>query len=123
MVSLMIMIVAQGCYKVATVQIDNSPAVTKTVSFKTDIIPIISKNCALPGCHNSGGRAPVLQADNAYISLSSGNYLNKSTPSKSIIYLWLTGKEAVAMPMGAENNPSNINALVLAWIIQGAKNN
>jgi len=27
------------------------------------------------------------------------------------------------MPLGAANNPSNINNLMLAWIKQGAKNN
>jgi len=27
------------------------------------------------------------------------------------------------MPLGAATNPSNINALMLAWIKQGAKNN
>jgi len=115
--------VAPGCYKVATVQTDNSPAVTKTVSLTTDIIPIFSKSCALSGCHASGGQAPDLSAANAYNSLIKGNYTNKTSPSSSKLYLWLTGKEAGTMPLGAANNPSNINSLTLAWITQGAKNN
>jgi len=49
--------------------------------------------------------------------------VNMATPENSVVYLWLTGKEAISMPAGAANNPSNINALMLAWIKQGAKNN
>ncbi len=119
----MFLLLASGCYRVATVEIDNSPAVTKTVSFGTDCIPILNKSCALTGCHGAGGHVPDLTMANAYNSLISGNYIDKTKPSNSTIYLWLTGKKAVIMPMGAGNNPSNINALVLAWITQGAKNN
>ena len=119
----MVLFIVPGCYKVATVTIDNSPAVTKTVSLGGDLIPIFAKNCVLSGCHNSGGQAPDLSMSNAYNSLTTGNFINKTTPLNSTLYLWLTGKEAVAMPFGATNNPSNINAQVLAWITQGAKNN
>ena len=120
---IMALLIVPGCYKVATVQVDNSPAVTKTVSFSKDLVPIFSKNCALSGCHASGGQTPDLSSANAYNSLIKGNYTDKTTPSNSKLYLWLTGKEAIAMPMGAANNPSNINGLTLAWITQGAKNN
>ena len=121
--AVMTLLFVPGCYKVATVQIDNAPAITKTVSIDKDIIPIFSRSCALSGCHASGGHVPNLSAANAYNSLINGNYINKATPSSSLLYLWLTGKKAVTMPIGANNNPSNINALVLAWITQGAKNN
>ena len=113
----------QGCYKVATVVIDNSPAVTKTVSLTKDIIPVFSKSCALSGCHSAGGQTPDLSAANAYNSLVKGNFINKATPANSTLYLWLTGKEAETMPLGAAGNPSDINALALAWITQGANNN
>ncbi len=111
-----------SCTKDTTVLIDNSPAITTTVSFSKDIQPILTKSCALSGCHN-GAIAPDLSAANAYTSLESGNFLNTATPETSEVYLWLTGKRAIAMPAGASNNPSNINALMLAWIKQGAKNN
>lgn len=112
-----------ACYKVATVEVDNSPAVTKTVSFSKDIVPILTKSCALSGCHSSGGHTPDLSAASAYNALIAGNYINKNNPSNSVIYAWLTGKGTTKMPLGANNNPSNINALMLAWITQGAKNN
>jgi len=115
--------IAPGCYKVATVTVDNSPAVTKTVSLGTDLGPIFAKNCALSGCHSAGGQVPDLSGAGAFSSLTAGNFLNTTKPANSTLYLWLTGKESQAMPLGLANNPSNINALVLAWITQGAKNN
>lgn len=114
--------ILNSCTKTTTVPIDNSPAVTTTVSFSKDIEPILTKSCALSGCH-SGTIAPNLSATSAYDALIAGSFVNMATPENSVVYLWLTGKEAISMPAGAANNPSNINALMLAWIKQGAKNN
>jgi hypothetical protein len=119
----LVFLILPGCYKVATVTIDSSPAITKSVSFSKDMAPVFSKSCALAGCHGNGGHTPDLSAGNAYNALVKGNYINTATPEKSLLYLWLTGKEAEAMPLGTSNNPSNINALTLAWIKQGAVNN
>jgi hypothetical protein len=119
----MLLMVAQSCTDSTTVVVDNSPAVTKTVSFSTDIIPIFSKSCSLAGCHNTGGKAPDLTSDKAYASLTIGNYINLGTPKQSVVYLYLTGTKTPQMPLGTANNPGNINNLMLAWIQQGAKNN
>ncbi len=111
-----------SCSKTTTVIVDNAPAITETVQFSKTIAPILTQSCAASGCHG-GSVAPNLTAANAYNSLKTGNYINLSTPASSLVYLWLTGKESATMPLGAANNPSNINALILAWITQGAKNN
>jgi hypothetical protein len=111
-----------GCSKTTTVLVDNSPAITETVQFSKTIIPIFSKSCATSGCH-SGSVAPNLSDATAYNALVTGNYLNLTNPAGSDVYLWLTGKKSATMPLGSANNPSNINALILAWIKQGAKNN
>jgi hypothetical protein len=116
------LILVNSCTKTTTVIQDNSPAITTTVSFSKDIVPILTKSCAVSGCHN-GTVAPNLSEATAYSTLQSGNFFNTATPASSEVYLWLTGKRAVTMPAGAANNPSNINALMLAWITQGAKNN
>jgi len=97
--------------------------VTDTVSFSKVLVPIFTKNCALSGCHATGGHSPDLMSDKAYNSLISGDFINVKDPESSILYERLTGKLSPAMPMGKESNPSNINALVLAWIKQGAKKN
>jgi len=117
-----IILIMIGCTKTTTVPIDNTPAITTTVSFSKDIEPILTKSCALSGCH-SGSVAPNLSAATALNALQNGNFINTSAPKSSDVYLWLTGKKAVAMPAGSANNPSNINALMLAWITQGGKNN
>ncbi len=112
-----------GCYKDKTVPLNTGTEVTKTVSLSKDITPIFNTNCSISGCHNSGGIKPVLTSDRVYNSLINDNYIDLNTPEKSDIYLWLTGKGSVPMPIGAANNPSNINQLILAWIKQGAQNN
>ena len=111
-----------GCSKTTTVLVDSSPTVTGTISFSKDIQPVLSKTCAISGCH-SGTIAPNLSSGSAYNTLISGKYINTGSAETSEVYLWLTGKRSMAMPSGTPNNPSNINALILAWVKQGAKNN
>ena len=112
-----------GCAKDATVTVNTPPAITKAVSFDNDIVPILNKSCNISGCHNAGGHMPDLTQANAYNSLVNGSYINAAYPENSELYLWLTGKMDASMPMGASNDPSSINELVLAWIKQGALKN
>ena len=111
-----------GCVKDDTLTIKPTVTViTKTVSFKTDLVPLFVANCAVSGCHDA--RNPVLKADLAYNSLVNGKFIDTKTPASSIIYKRLTGVLSPAMPFGKPTNPGNINGLVLAWITQGGKNN
>lgn len=112
-----------SCTKNTTVYVDNSPEITTDVFFAKDIVPIFSDKCSNSGCHNTNGHVPDLTPDKAYNSLINGSFIDKGTPANSSLYLWLTGKNTPAMPVGGPSNPSNINQLVLAWIKQGAKNN
>ncbi len=116
------LLVMQGCSKTTTVIVDNSVAVTTTVSFSKDIVPLLTKSCSISGCHG-GTVAPNLSSATAYTALVNGNFVSTANPANSEVYLWLTGKRSVTMPAGSTNNPSNINGLILAWIKQGAKNN
>ena len=117
-----IVLTIAGCSKTTTVLVDNSPAITETVQFSKTIVPILTKSCAGSGCH-SGSVSPNLSEATAYNALVTGNFINLGTPANSELYLWLTGKRSATMPLSSANNPSNINALILAWIKQGAKNN
>lgn len=110
-----------GCYKDKTVYFDTGTEITRPVSFAKDIIPIFTNSCSLSGCHVSGGQSPDLSAANAYNSLSVGNYYNTTAAENSTIYQWMTGKKSSPMPVGGINK--DYNALVLAWIKQGAQNN
>ena len=119
------MLLMDSCVKDTTLIIKKEPApITKTVYFSKDLVPIFSKNCAVSGCHATGGQKPDLSADKAYSSLMNDpDFVNIKDPTSSELYGRLTGKITPAMPMGKANNPSNINSLVLAWMKQGAKKN
>jgi hypothetical protein len=114
-----ILLLASGCYKDMTVVSETGDEITRTVSFSSDIIPIFNSDCNGSGCHSSGGKAPDLSAANAYNAL--GNYINTSDPAKSELYLWMTGKKGIPMPVSGINK--DYNALILAWIKQGGNNN
>jgi hypothetical protein len=115
------MLLLIGCYKDKTVYFDTGAEITRPVSFANDIIPIFNNSCSLSGCHISGGKSPDLSGANAYNSLSVGNYYNTTAAESSTIYQWMTGKKSTPMPVGGINK--DYNALVLAWIKQGAQNN
>jgi hypothetical protein len=116
--------IVTGCQKNVTVIIKpQTVIITTPVSFSKDMVPIFTANCAVSGCHVSGGQIPNLTASSAYSSLTGGDFVNVSSPASSKLYEQLTGVLNPKMPIGKPNNPSNINALVLAWIQQGAKNN
>jgi len=118
--SVLVLLLA-GCYKDKTVVFDTGTEITRPVSFAADIIPIFNSSCNPSGCHSAGAKSPDLSASNAFNSLSGGNYLNTSVPVSSELYLWMTGKKGVPMPISGINK--DFNALVLAWIKQGAQNN
>ena len=110
-----------GCYKDRIVPLSSQVVViTKDVHFASDVQPIFAKSCALSGCHVTGTKKPDLTPSNAYNSLSSGNYLSTSSPETSEIYQWLSGKRTTQMPPNGLD--PTINATILAWIKQGAKN-
>jgi hypothetical protein len=110
-----------GCYKDKTVTIDTGAEITRSVSFATDIIPLFNNSCNLSGCHSAGGKAPDLAGQNAYTSLTNGSYVDTKQPDKSELFLWMTGKRGTPMPVSGPNK--DYNALILAWIKQGALNN
>lgn len=121
----MSILILAGCYKATTLypNPDDVSLVNKEVSFINDIIPVFSQTCSISGCHISGGTNPDLTAAKAYNSLTNGGYINVADPKNSKLFLRLSGKIAPAMPLNGTRNPSNINALVLTWITQQAKNN
>src|ERR1019366_3335852 len=98
---MVLMFILNSCSKTTTVLVDNNPAVTGTVSFSKDIQPILTKNCAISGCH-SGTIAPNLSSATAYNALKA-SYINTASPATSEVYLWLNGKSAIAMTEGAPN--------------------
>jgi hypothetical protein len=113
-----------GCYKDKTLLVTTPPdEITTPVSFSKDLVPIFNSSCNMNGCHSRGGQVPDLTPNNAYRSLFEQDLIDVNDPANSEVMGWLTGTIKPAMPLGAAPNPSNINALMLAWIKQGAKDN
>jgi len=110
-----------GCHKDKTVIFDTGAEITRPVSFSGEIIPIFNSSCNASGCHNPGGKSPDLSSANAFLSITSGNYVNTANPESSELYLWMTGKKGTPMPVSGVNK--DYNALILAWIKQGSQNN
>jgi hypothetical protein len=110
-----------GCYKDKTVIFETGEEITRPVSFAADILPIFNSSCNGSGCHAAGGIKPDLSASNAHTALTNGNYFNTTAAESSSLYLWMAGKKGTPMPTSGVNK--DYNALVLAWIKQGAKNN
>jgi hypothetical protein len=108
-----------GCYKDKTVLFDTGEEITRPVSFTGDIVPILNSSCNTTGCHSTGAKSPDLTEVNAYNSLTG--FINTGDPQSSELYLWMTGKKGTPMPVSGINK--DYNALVLAWIKQGAQNN
>lgn len=115
------MLLLLGCYKDKTVIFDTGEEITRPVSFAGDIIIIFNSSCNTSGCHSAGSKSPDLTVANAYTSLTNGGLINTDDPQNSGLYLWMTGKKGAPMPVSGINK--DFNALVLAWIKQGALNN
>lgn len=90
------------------------------ISFTTDIIPIFNNSNNCTSCHNTGGTAPDLTADNAYSSINNTKYINVSSPEESVIYTVPHPDESDHSQKKYTVNQANT---VLLWINQGAKNN
>ena len=117
-----IVLAITGCNKVTTIVENPGSSITETMSFKSDIQPILTASCAKSGCHVAGAKAPNLESAAAYKALTDGNYIKATDPDNSNLMLWLTGKKNPVMPLGAGPD-DKINAKIYAWIKQGAKNN
>ena len=87
-------------------------------SFSEDLIPYFETSCAYSPCHESGGIPPDLTEDAAYISLTTGGYINTNNPTQSELYV----KIAPGGSMEVYSTPRDTE-MVLRWIEQGAQNN
>lgn len=88
------------------------------ISFAEEIEPIFESKCV--SCHTTGEQRPDLSTGNAFSSINSSRYINDAAPTESLIYKYPhpdTGTHQQKKYSSADAD------LILAWIIQGAKNN
>lgn len=92
-----------------------------TVYFKQTILPLVTSNCAMSGCHDAiSHKEGVILTDYTNIMRE----VKVSSPTSSDLYKCLneTGDERMPPAPAAEFSLSN-KANLLKWIQQGAKNN
>lgn len=104
------------------------------VSFATQVQPIFTASCAVPGCHVPGGSAPFSLASGS----SRGNLVDQPATTSScsflrvkpfvadssVLYRRISGTSCGAqMPLGRTPISSSSQQLIRDWINQGALNN
>lgn len=129
----MMAFVLAACSKSSNNSNPTSPSPSDTtISFQSQVQPIFTKNCAVPGCHVVGGIAPMsLQPGKAY-----GDIVNQPSieqppyvivkpfdADSSYLYLKITGRAGTRMPLNKAPLDSADIATIKTWIDQGAKNN
>ncbi len=108
-----------GCYKDvilpdAVVDPDGPP---QPVSFSTTLAPLFNTNCALAGCHVTGGHHPYMSTGLAYIEIVNNGFVNTVVPKQSIIYNMINGDMKTYIPSAVDRQR------VYDWIRNGAPNN
>ena len=104
--------------------IPSTPAVNcspDTVYFQQSVLPLITSNCAMSGCHDAiSKKEGVILTDYTNIIRE----VKVSSPASSDLYKCLFANSEDRMPPApAAEFSLTQKALVLKWIQQGAKNN
>ncbi|MBT3302998.1 MAG: hypothetical protein HOD63_10880 [Bacteroidetes bacterium] len=91
-----------------------------SISFSLDIVPIFDQSCNMAGCHIAGHWALDLSdAAASYTDLFDKNMIDMTTPANSELYVKLI---EVGSTHDGRSTPAQ-QALILAWLEDGAKNN
>lgn len=101
----------------------SNPCDPDSVYFSQQILPILTSNCAMPGCHDAASHEDGIVLDNYANVLSTGK-IKINNPADSKIYKVLNDSDPndrmPPAPMSAL--PLDQRQLILQWIQQGAQN-
>jgi hypothetical protein len=106
-----------GCYKDVNIAPVSSSAPPQATSYKTDIQPLFTANCALSGCHVAGSQAPDLEPAVSYQDLVNGGFVNTLIPNQSTLYIMINGEMETHIPSAADRQK------IYDWIRTGAIDN
>ena len=108
-----------GCYKDVILPdvVADPDGPPQAVSFKTELEPMFNTNCALSGCHVSGGHKPYMSTGISYQEIVNGGFVNTVIPKESILYKMINGE------MRQYINSASDRQKVYDWIRNGAPNN
>lgn len=96
--------------------IKKDTAASAPISFQATILPIFNANCT--SCHG-GSIAPNLTNANAFTSINVTKYIDKTTPTNSLIYTKLI---TIGNSHDGRATQAQANS-ILTWIKEGASNN
>ena len=98
------------------------PCSPDSVYFVNDILPLVTSNCSMSGCHDGSGHSDDARALTSYSTIMS--YVNTSNPTSSKLYTVLFSKDDNKMPPPpATQLTKTQDSILLVWIKQGALNN
>jgi hypothetical protein len=106
-----------GCYKDVNISPISTTAPPQATSYKTDIQPIFTANCAVSGCHVAGAQTPDLEIGKSYVSLVDGGFVNTIVPTQSTLYIMINGE------MEEHISSASDRQKIYDWIRTGALNN
>lgn len=95
-----------------------------TVYFNKDILPLLSSNCAITGCHDSKTAEEGVVLDN-YSNIIRTGKIMAGNPGESELYEAITESDPEdIMPPAPKSKLTGAQIqLIRKWIMQGAKNN
>jgi hypothetical protein len=106
-----------SCYQDVIIPPVSQNTPPQFVSYSGDLQPIFTSNCALSGCHVTGGQMPYLTEDLSYDQLVGGGYVNTVVPEQSQLYIAINGIMMPHIPSASDRQK------VYDWIRNGAPNN
>lgn len=98
------------------------PCSPDSIYFVNDILPLITSNCAMSGCHDGSGYSDDARALTSYSGIMS--YVRANNASSSRLYTSLFGYGENKMPRPPVPPLSaSQDSMIMKWINQGALNN
>lgn len=99
------------------------PCSADSVYFSQQVLPILTSNCAMSGCHDAASRKDGVILD-TYDNVRKTGKINLTNPASSKLYssLNLTNSKDRMPPAPAAALPADQKAIILKWIQQGAQN-
>lgn len=98
-----------------------TPGGTVSVSYRADIQPIFDANCI--SCHGGSAGLWLNSYEQVMAGGENGSVVVAGEPSKSELYLRITGQAEPAMPLGADPLRRQELEAIRTWIAAGAPNN
>ncbi len=100
------------------------PCSPDSVYFTNDILPLITSNCTMSGCHDGSGKSDDARSLTSYAAILGSGYVRAGNPASSRLYTSLKGSGEEKMPRPPVSPLTAAqDSLIMKWIAQGALNN